>query len=99
MRWVKIDDAADVVATFLPPGIIGGILPGFLDEDVGVFWAGWKSWQTLVIQTVGTFVVLCWSLFWALVVVVPFRLLGIFRMQEVLVEKCMAVHRLLLIIL
>ena len=89
VRWVKIDDAADVVATFLLPGIIGGILPGFLDEDVGVFWAGWESGQTLGTQTVGTFVVLCWSLFWALVVVVPFKLLGILRMHEELVERCM----------
>lgn len=89
IRWVKIDDAFDVTATFLIPGILGGILPGFLDDDKGVFWAGWESGQTLGTQTVGTLVVLFWTAFWALVVVIPFRLLKIIRIPEEIINHTM----------
>lgn len=86
IRLVKIDDAGDVFATFLLPGIIGGILPGFLHNDLGVFWAGWESGQTLGTQTVGTFVVLFWSLTFALLLVVPFYFLKILKLDDEIIQ-------------
>ena len=90
VRWLHIDDAGDVTATFLLPGIFGGILPGFLDNDKGVFWAGWKSGQTLGTQTVGTFVILAWSLFWALAVLLPFAFFHILKLQDELISHTLA---------
>lgn len=90
VRRLKIDDAVDVTATFLVPGIFGGLLPGFLDDKVGVFWAGWNSGQTLGTQTVGTFVVLAWSLFWSFMVLIPFKLIGFLRMHEEIITHTLA---------
>ena len=82
VRVFHVDDSVDVTATFLVPGVVGGVLPGFLDDDVGVFWAGWESGQTLGTQTVGTFVVLLWALFWALVVLLPFKCFKILNSKD-----------------
>ncbi|OMJ76112.1 hypothetical protein SteCoe_24588 [Stentor coeruleus] len=68
VKWLKIDDPANVTGTFLIPGIFGGVLPGFIDNDWGVYFAGWESGQTLGSNVVGTCVILCWSIFWAVVV-------------------------------
>jgi ammonium transporter, Amt family len=90
IRKVKIDDAMDVTATFLLPGIFGGLLPGFLDENVGVFWSGHKSGQTLGTQTVGVFVVLAWSVFWAIVVGVPFKIFNLIRIKDDVIIQTLA---------
>jgi ammonia channel protein AmtB len=90
VRKVKIDDGLDVFATFLVPGIFGGLLPGFLDDDKGVFWAGWESGQTLGTQTVGTFVVLAWSAFWALVVAGGFKVLKILRLSDEIIAHTLS---------
>lgn len=90
VRHLKFDDGLDVTATFLIPGIFGGILPGFLDDDKGVFWAGWESGQTLGTQTVGTFVVLAWSAFWALIVAGGFRLLKILRLSDDIIANTLS---------
>lgn len=87
VRKLKFDDGLDVCSTFLVPGIIGGILPGFLDDDKGVFWAGWESGQTLGTQTVGTFVVLFWSAFWALIFAGIFSLFGSLRLSDELIAQ------------
>lgn len=90
MRKVKIDDGLDVCATFLVPGVFGGILPGFLDDDKGVFWAGWESGQTLGTQTVGTFVVLFWSAFWALAIAGIFRVFRVLRLSDEILAQTLS---------
>jgi Amt family ammonium transporter len=81
--WVKLDDPAHVFATFLIPGICGGILPGFIDDQLGVYWAGWESGQMLGTQTVATVVVVLWSAVWAYLCLGSFWMAGILNMNGV----------------
>lgn len=67
IKSTRIDDALQVTGTFLIPGILGGILPGFLSDADGVFWQG-KSGITLGTQVIGVIVVLGWSLTWAVII-------------------------------
>lgn len=79
---IKVDDSLNFAATFLLPGIFGGILPGFVDDDVGVYWAGWNSGQVLGTQVVGTIVVLLWTLFWSAIVFGVLKLFGLFSLER-----------------
>lgn len=81
VKWVKLDDAANVTATFLIPGIFGGILPGFIHNDLGVYYDGWESGQMLGTNVVGTIVVLLWSLFWAVIVFGALALLKVLKLD------------------
>ena len=80
--WLKIDDNLYFAATFGLPGIFGGILPGFVDDRVGVYWGGWNSGQVLGTQVVGTAAVFLWSVFWGAIVFGIMRLLGILTIQR-----------------
>ena len=67
-NWLKLDDSMYVGPTFLFPGIFGGILPGFIDHDFGVYWAGWNSGETLLSNVVGTTTIFFWAVFWGIAV-------------------------------
>ena len=82
VRAVKIDDPANITGTFLIPGIFGGILPGFIDDTNGVYFAGWESGQTLGTNVVGTVVIFLWSLFWAILVFGALRLLHLLKLHQ-----------------
>lgn len=82
VKYVKIDDPTNVTATFLIPGIFGGILPGFIDNDKGVYFAGWESGQTLGTCVVGTVVIFLWAVFWAIVVFGALKLLHLLRLHQ-----------------
>jgi ammonia channel protein AmtB len=79
---IRIDDPANVTATFLVPGIFGGILPGFIDNDKGVYFNGWESGQTLGTNVVGTVVIFFWSIFWAAVVFGLLRILNLLKLRQ-----------------
>jgi Amt family ammonium transporter len=80
VEWLKIDDPLNVVATFLVPGICGGILPGFIDDRRGAYWSGWESCQFLGTQTVATSVTFFWAIFWA---VITFGLLWLVNLLNI----------------
>lgn len=82
VEWVKVDDALNVTGTFLIPGIFGGILPGFIDDDYGVYWAGWESGQVLGTQVVGTITIFLWSIFWSFLVFGIMRILGYLTLSK-----------------
>jgi Amt family ammonium transporter len=82
VKVTKIDDPANVTATFLIPGIFGGVLPGFIDNDKGVYFAGWESGQTLGTNVVGTAVILGWSIFWAAIVFGVLRVVNALKLKE-----------------
>lgn len=74
---IKIDDPANVTATFLIPGIFGGILPAFIDKDYGLYFG--EDGKALGTSIVGTIVILGWSLFWAFIVFGILKLLKLLR--------------------
>ena len=71
-----------MTATFLVPGVFGGVLPGFIDDNVGVYWGGWNSGQYLGTQVVGTLAVLLWSAFWSFVVFLVLKIFGVLVLQK-----------------
>ena len=79
---IKIDDPANVTGTFLIPGIFGGILPGFIDNDFGVYFNGWESGQTLGTNVVGTVVIFFWAVFWGGVVFGVLRVLNLLKLVQ-----------------
>mmetsp|Transcript_28049 Transcript_28049/g.27735 ORF Transcript_28049/g.27735 Transcript_28049/m.27735 type:complete len:250 (-) Transcript_28049:65-814(-) len=74
-RVARIDDVMNVTATFFLPGLIGGILPGFITDANGCFWDG-KSGDTLSTQVIAVLVVLGWSLTWGALL---FGIMAIFK--------------------
>ena len=82
IKWLKIDDPGNVAATFLLPGIIGGVLPGFIDADLGVYWSGYKSGQMLGTNVVGTLGITLWSIFWGVVIFVILYVFGVLKLDE-----------------
>ena len=81
-KWLKIDDPANITATFLIPGIFGGVLPGFIDDLYGVYFAGWESGQTLGTNVVGTGIITLWSAFWAVVIFGILSLVGALKLNH-----------------
>jgi ammonium transporter, Amt family len=82
VQWFQIDDAGNVTATFLFPGICGGLLPGFVDDNAGVYFAGWDQGQLLGTNTTGTAVILLWSVFWAAVVFGILAIFGVLKLKH-----------------
>lgn len=82
VKWLKIDDPANITGTFLIPGIFGGVLPGFIDNDFGVYFHGWESGQTLGTNVVGTVVIFLWSVFWAFVVFGVLWIIKVLKLGE-----------------
>ncbi|CAG9319286.1 amt_2 [Blepharisma stoltei] len=80
-RFNKIDDVLNVTATFFFPGIIGGILPGFITDDNGCFWQG-ISGHTLATQVVGVIVVTGWSMTWAVILFGSMAVFKAFRLDK-----------------
>ena len=80
-RWLQYDDVLNVVPTFFYPGLVGGILPGFIDNQVGVFWGG-TSGNTLAVQVVGVVVVAAWATFWAIIVFGTMRAFGLLLLTD-----------------
>lgn len=76
---LKIDDVSNATGTFLLPGFFGGLLPGFISDNDGVFWEG-ATGQTLGAQTVAVVVITFWSIFWA---VITFGLLKVLNMVRI----------------
>ncbi|OMJ71174.1 hypothetical protein SteCoe_30696 [Stentor coeruleus] len=82
VKWLKIDDPGNVTGTFLIPGIFGGVLPGFIDNDWGVYFHGWESGQTLGTNVVGTAVIFFWSIFWAFVVFGVLWIIKVLKLKD-----------------
>lgn len=81
LKWIQLDDPANVISTFLLPGLLGGILPGFVDNEKGVFWGG-SSGDLLAVQVVATVVVCAWACFWALIIFGTLRILNILVLEQ-----------------
>lgn len=80
-KWLEYDDVLNIVPTFLYPGLIGGILPGFIDNNYGVFWGG-KDGQTLAVHVVATVAVTGWGVFWGIVVFGTLKALGLLSITD-----------------
>jgi Amt family ammonium transporter len=79
--WLRYDDPLNVVSTFLLPGLVGGVLPGFIDNAKGVFWGGWTG-HLLAVQVVGTVAVCAWACYWALIVFGILRISGLLVLEN-----------------
>jgi ammonium transporter, Amt family len=88
-NWLKLDDPLYMGPTFLLPGVFGGWLPGFNDNRLGVYWGGSMDGLTLGANIVGTVTILCWALFWAILVFVGLKLTGYLHLPDVLIAKGM----------
>lgn len=80
LKWLRFDDPMNSISTFLLPGLLGGILPGFIDHEKGVFWGG-SNGDLLAVQVVATVVVCAWACFWALIVFGTLRILGVLVLE------------------
>jgi len=58
LKWV--DDGHDTIATFFIPGVLGVLLAGVFDKDLGVLNEG--SWRNLGVQLAGLGAVAAWGL-------------------------------------
>lgn len=88
-NWMGIDDVMYMGPTFLFPGIFGGILPGFIDHEFGVYWGGWESGQVLGTNVAGTLVIFFWSFSWAIAIFGIMKLLDILNLPHLLIKKGM----------
>jgi len=79
--YLQIDDPMSVTATFLVPGLVGGILPGFITDEDGCFWQG-ISGHTLSTQVIGVIVVLGWALAWAVILFTILTVVGGMRLRD-----------------
>lgn len=84
---LQLDDVIYAGPTFLFPGIFGGILPGFVDHQNGVYWGGWESGQTLGTNVVCTVVIFFWAMFWAILIFGTLRILDFINLAPVLLEN------------
>ena len=83
---IQLDDVIYAGPTFLFPGIFGGILPGFVNHQYGVYWGGWESGQTLGTNVVGTVTILFWALFWAILIFGSLRIMDFVNLAPVLLD-------------
>jgi ammonium transporter, Amt family len=81
LRWLALDDPLNVVPTFYFPGLIGGVLPGFIDNQYGVFWGGSNGFL-LETKVVGVVVVSAWATFWAVVIFGLLRAFGLLVLSD-----------------
>ena len=80
-KWLDYDDVLNVIPTFFYPGLIGGVLPGFIDHQLGVFWGGTNG-ETLATQVVAVVVVTAWATFWAIALFGLLRAFGVLVLDE-----------------
>lgn len=80
-KWLQYDDVLNIIPTFFYPGLIGGVLPGFIDNKYGVFWGGTNG-HVLAVQVVGVVVVAAWATFWAITVFGLLRAFGLLQLSE-----------------
>ncbi|OMJ93730.1 hypothetical protein SteCoe_3298 [Stentor coeruleus] len=88
-NWLCIDDVMYMGPTFLFPGIFGGVLPGFIDHNEGVYWGGWETGQVLGANVTGTVTIFFWAVFWGIAIFGAMKILNILNLAPVLIEKGM----------
>jgi len=93
IRWNKVDDVLSVGATFMIPGLIGGLLPGFITDANGCFWQG-KSGNTLSTQVIGVVVVAGWAITWAAIIFGSLGLINKLTLSKELQEEGLDVAKL-----
>lgn len=81
LKWLQFDDVLNIVPTFFFPGLIGGILPGFIDNESGVFWGGTDG-NLLAVKVVAVVVVCAWATFWAIVIFGLLRAFGLLTLND-----------------
>ncbi|CAG9319946.1 unnamed protein product [Blepharisma stoltei] len=85
-RWMRIDDTMNVSATFGAPAFLGGFLPGFITDTYGIFWQE-SSGHNLAAQVVGVFTIMGWAMFWAIIVFLLLRVIGMLILDDVMQKE------------